>query len=280
MENLKITVGGQTIDLATPAVMTILNVTPDSFYAGSRTFTETEITRRVEQAVTDGASVIDVGGYSSRSGADEVAPDEEFARIARGFSAVRRVCAQIPVSIDTFRSEVARRVLDEFGPCIVNDISGGELDPRMIRLAAEHDVPFIAMHMRGTPATMQQYTEYNDPIDYAVEDFFETKIMHLRMAGVGRIILDPGFGFAKTTAQNYELLAGMDRFRRFGLPVLAGVSRKSMIYRVLDSRPEDALAGTAALNWECLMRGASILRVHDTREAADVIRLFNFYKTC
>ena len=273
---MKINTGDHTLDLTAPVVMAIVNVTPDSFYAGSRTFDEDAVVRRVEQALAEGAAILDIGGYSSRPGAEEVTPAEEYTRIARGFEVLRRISAEIPVSIDTFRAEVVQRLFDRFGPFIINDISGGELDPAMIATAARHGVPFVAMHMCGTPATMQQYAGYGDVAD-EVDAFFEKKLLQLQMAGVEQVILDPGFGFAKSTAQNYVLLGMLERFRRFGVPLLTGISRKSMIYKVLESKPEEALAGTCALHWEALRGGASILRTHDVREAADVIRLYNFY---
>ena len=276
---MTIEIGDRTLDLATPAVMTILNVTPDSFFEGSRRFDTEAIAEGVERAVAEEASILDVGGYSSRPGAGDVSPDEEYDRLARGVEAVRKIAPGMIVSVDTFRCEVARRILDSFGPCIVNDISAGELDPQMIPMAAQYGVPYVAMHMRATPATMQQHTEYAD-VAAAVEDFFEAKMDQLTRAGVRQAILDPGFGFAKTTEQNYRLLRELRRFSRFGVPVLAGISRKSMIYRVLDTTPAESLYGTAALHWECLRGGASILRVHDTRAARDVIRLFNYYIKC
>jgi len=273
---MRIHTGNHTLDLDIPVVMAIVNVTPDSFYAGSRTFEGDAIARRVEQALAEGAAVLDVGGYSSRPGAEEVTPAEEYARVARGFEAVRQVSAEIPVSVDTFRAEVVQRLFDRFGPFIINDISGGEFDPAMIETAARCGVPFIAMHMRGTPATMQQYTDYEDIVD-ELDAFFEKKLLRLRRAGVEQVILDPGFGFAKNTEQNYILLGKLGCFRRFGVPLLAGISRKSMIYKVLGCKPEEALAGTCALHWEALRGGASILRAHDVRAAADVIRLHHFY---
>lgn len=258
--------------------MTIVNVTPDSFYAGSRTFTADEIERRVMKAAEDGADMLDVGGYSSRPSADDVSTDEEAARVARAMKVIRRCLPDMPVSIDTFRSEVVRRTVGEWGDCIVNDISAGELDGDMIAAVAELHLPYIAMHMRGTPATMQQLTSYDDVVR-EVREYFVRRLCELRKAGVEQVIVDPGFGFAKTLEQNYELMAGLHRLVELGAPVLSGISRKSMIYRLLDMAPDEALAGTVALNWESLRQGASILRVHDTREAADIVAMFNMYKT-
>ena len=270
-------VGNDTLDLTSPVVMTILNVTPDSFWAGSRRATDDDIAAAVETAAEQGAGIIDVGGYSSRPGAADVTPEEEFARVARGVRTVRERCPGMPVSVDTFRASVARRVVAEFGAVIVNDISAGDLDEEMIPAVAGMGVPYIAMHMRANPATMQEYTDYDDVTD-AVKAYFATKLEQLRAAGISDIIVDPGFGFAKNTRQNYQLMSRMDELLEFGCPLLSGISRKSMIYKVLGTSPEESLPGTVALNWESLSKGASILRVHDTREAAEVVKLFNYYK--
>lgn len=267
------------INLSEPQVMAILNVTPDSFYAGSRMPETADVERRVREAVDEGASIIDVGGYSSRPGADEVPADEEWRRVALGVGAVRRLAPGMAVSVDTFRSDIAAHAVETFGPLILNDISAGELDPRMPAVAARYGVPYIAMHMKGDPKTMQSLTEYRRDITAEVVAYFEAKVAQLTAAGIRRenLVLDPGFGFAKTTEQNYQLLAGLDRLCALGFPVLAGLSRKSMIYRVLGTTAADSLAGTVALGWECLRRGATILRVHDVREAADTVKLFNIY---
>ena len=268
------------LDFSQPRVMAILNVTPDSFYAGSRMPDASRVERRVLEAVDEGAAFIDVGGYSSRPGADEVSPDEEWRRVELGVGAVRRLSPAMTVSVDTFRSEVAARAIEKFGPLVINDISAGELDPRMPAVAAKYGVPYIAMHMKGDPKTMQSLTDYKRDITAEVVAYFEAKAAQLSAAGIRRenIVLDPGFGFAKTTEQNYELLAGLHRLCAQGYPVLAGLSRKSMIYRALGTTPAESLAGTVALGWECLRQGAAILRVHDVREAADTIALFNLYE--
>ena len=268
------------IDLSAPQVMAILNVTPDSFYAGSRMPDAGAVEQHVREAVAEGAHLIDVGGYSSRPGADEVPADEEWRRVALGVEAVRRLAPGMTVSVDTFRSEVAAKAIETFGPLIINDISAGELDPAMLSVAAKYDVPYIAMHMKGDPRTMQSQTDYRRDITTEVVDYFHTRIETMLAAGIrpGNIILDPGFGFAKTTEQNYELLAGLHRLCELGYPVLAGLSRKSMIYKVLDATPAESLAGTVALGWECLRQGAAILRVHDVREAVDTVRLFNMFR--
>lgn len=266
-------------DFSQPRVMAILNVTPDSFFAGSRMPDAPHVERRVREAVAEGASIIDVGGYSSRPGADEVSPGEEWRRVKLGVGAVRRLAPGMAVSVDTFRSEVAARAIERFGPLIINDISAGELDPAMPAVAAKYGVPYIAMHMKGDPKTMQSLTDYKRDITAEVVAYFEARVAALLAAGVARehLVLDPGFGFAKTTEQNYELLAGLHRLCALGYPVLAGLSRKSMIYRVLGVTPAQSLAGTVALGWECLRQGAAILRVHDVREAVDTVRIFNAY---
>ena len=266
-------------DFSQPRVMAILNVTPDSFFAGSRMPDAPHVGRRVREAVAEGASIIDVGGYSSRPGADEVSPGEEWRRVKLGVGAVRRLAPGMAVSVDTFRSEVAARAIERFGPLIINDISAGELDPAMPAVAAKYGVPYIAMHMKGDPKTMQSLTDYKRDITAEVVAYFEARVAALLAAGIARehLVLDPGFGFAKTTEQNYELLAGLHRLCALGYPVLAGLSRKSMIYRVLGVTPAQSLAGTVALGWECLRQGAAILRVHDVREAVDTVRIFNAY---
>ena len=267
-------------DFSQPRVMAILNVTPDSFFAGSRMPDAPHVERRVREAVAEGASIIDVGGYSSRPGADEVSPGEEWRRVKLGVGAVRRLAPGMAVSVDTFRSEVAARAIERFGPLIINDISAGELDPAMPAVAAKYGVPYIAMHMKGDPRTMQTLTDYKRDITAEVVAYFEARVAALLAAGIARehLVLDPGFGFAKTTEQNYELLAGLHRLCALGYPVLAGLSRKSMIYRVLGVTPAQSLAGTVALGWECLRQGAAILRVHDVREAVDTVKLFNMFR--
>ena len=262
------------LDFSRRQVMTIVNVTPDSFFAGSRTPDWLDVERRVREAVEAGASVIDVGGYSSRPGADEVSPEEEWRRVDLGVGAVRSLSPDLPVSIDTFRSSVAARAIHKYGKVIINDISAGELDPLIVDVAAEHDVPYVAMHMKGDPRTMQSMTDYRDIVAEVV-DYFRERTAQLRERGDRRIVVDPGFGFAKTLEQNYELLRGLHRLAELGYPVLAGVSRKSMIYKLIGTTPAEALNGTTALHWECLRQGAVILRAHDTREAVEVVRMFD-----
>lgn len=256
-----------------PAVMGILNVTPDSFYAGSRVTGTVELHRRVERMLAQGADIIDVGGYSSRPGADNVSPEEEMARVRRGVEAIRRVSADIPVSVDTFRADVARRAVLDWGADIVNDISGGAIDSGMFPTVAELKVPYILMHMRGTPATMQTMTAYEDVTADVVAEL--SGLMHqLELAGVADIIIDPGFGFAKTLDQNYELMRHLPQIAQLlGKPVLVGISRKSMITKLLSVTADEALPGTVALNTFALLNGASILRVHDVEAAVQAVRI-------
>lgn len=281
---MEINIGGRlwAVGPGEEQVMAIVNVTPDSFFAGSRRQSEAEIVAAAERALLDGAGMIDLGGYSSRPGADEVSPEEEYRRLERGFETVRRVVGEaFPLSVDTFRAEVVRRLYDRFGAFVVNDISAGELDPEMISTVGQLGLPYIAMHMRGTPQTMASMTDYSAEeggVSGAVMRYFGAKVAEVRAAGVKDLILDPGFGFAKTVEQNFELLGQMDKLSLFGCHVLAGLSRKSMIWRTLDTTPAEALNGTSVLNWEALRRGASILRVHDVREAVETVRLYAAYR--
>jgi len=270
-----INVNGTLMDLSTPRVMGIVNVTPDSFFAGSRTQTEADIARRVEQLLTEGADILDLGGYSSRSGAADVSPAEECKRLRLGLSVIRRVCPDAVVSVDTFRADVARMCVEEYGAAIINDISGGELDAGMFPTVARLGVPYILMHMQGTPQTMQDKPRYDDLLR-DVFLYFARKVQQLRDLGQKDIILDPGFGlgFGKTLVDNYTLLAHLEEFASvFQLPVLVGVSRKSMITKLLGITPAEALNGTTVLNTLCLTKGAAILRVHDVRPAVEAVRL-------
>lgn len=270
--------GDKTLDLSRPQVMAIVNVTDDSFYEQSRCSADVVIATAVERAVENGASIIDIGGYSSRHMASEVPLEEEWRRVEQGLRVARGISADVVLSVDTFRAEVARRALEGFGPLIINDISAGEADAAMVDVVAEYDVPYVAMHMRGTPATMQSLTEYPEGVVSEVLAYFHKRVAWLRERGIREIILDPGFGFSKSLEQNYELLSGVHCLTELGCPVLVGVSRKSMIYRALGITPAEALNGTTALHWEALRQGASILRVHDVREAQQTIRLFEQYR--
>ena len=269
---------GRKLNFREPQVMAILNVTDDSFYAGSRNMEKRAISERVVQAIEEGATIIDVGGYSTRPGAKDISLEEEWQRVERGLKCIRDISENIAISVDTFRSGVVERAVALVGDIIVNDISAGEADARMVDVVAHHKLPYIAMHMRGTPQTMQSMTQYEEGICESVCRYFTQRVEYLRQRGVNDIILDPGFGFAKSVEQNFELLGGLSSLSALGYPVLAGLSRKSMIYRALDITPEESLAGTVALNWEALRQGASILRVHDVREAKQVIELYNRVK--
>ncbi len=263
---------GRLAEYSRPVVMGVLNVTPDSFYSGSRAQTHADITRRARQLVADGADMLDIGAYSSRPGADDVSADEELRRLEAGLSAVREAVGyDIPVSVDTFRADVARRAV-EWGADIINDISGGLLDEGMFETVADLHVPYILMHMRGTPATMQTMTDYTDVVADVIGELSH-KLSRLEELGVADVIIDPGFGFAKTLDQNYRLLSQLDAFAILGRPVLAGMSRKSMLTRLLGIDATEALVPTAIVGALALERGAAILRVHDPREAAQAIAI-------
>ena len=267
-----INVNGSLLDLSQPRVMGILNVTPDSFYAGSRTQTEAEIVRRVKQIVSEGAAIIDIGAYSSRSNADNVSAREEMERLRMGLKILFEIQPDAVVSVDTFRADVARMCVEEYGVAIINDIAAGEMDANMFHTVAALNVPYIMMHMQGTPQSMQQHPHYDNLLK-EVFLYFARKVQQLRDLGVKDIILDPGFGFGKTMEHNYELLSHLEEFRFFELPLLVGVSRKSMIYRLLDITPQEALNGTTVLDTICLLKGADILRVHDVKEAVETVRI-------
>lgn len=266
-------VRGRLLDLSEPQVMGILNLTPDSFYAASRAETEEAIRQRVRQIVAEGGQMIDVGAYSSRPGADDVSPQEEMERLQRGMNILRSEAPDIPVSIDTFRADVAKMAIEELGADIINDISGGELDTAMFPTVAKLGVPYILMHMKGTPQTMQQAPHYDDLLKEMML-YFAERIQRLRDLGQKDIILDPGYGFGKTIEHNYQLLQHQEALLVFGLPLLVGFSRKSMIYRLLNITPDEALNGTTALNTLALQKGTNILRVHDVKEAVEAVTLY------
>lgn len=263
---------GKLYSLREPKIMGILNVTPDSFYAESRTPDEAHIAARVQQLMDDGADMIDIGGYSSRPGADDVSAEEEMNRLRRGLHVVRRLYPDVPISVDTFRADVARMCVEEEGADIINDISGGMMDRQMFRTVARLGVPYILMHMQGTPDTMQQAPHY-DNLRREVMLYFAERIDRLCQMGAKDIIVDPGFGFGKTLEHNYELFHHLDDFNLFNLPLLVGISRKSMIYKLLGGTPQASLNGTTVLNTIALMKGAHILRVHDVKEAVEAKRI-------
>lgn len=265
-----INVKGRLLDLASPQVMGILNVTPDSFYAGSRMQTEEEIARRARQILDEGASIIDIGAYSSRPNAEHISAEEEMRRLRSGLEILNRNHPDAIISVDTFRADVAEQCVKEYGVAIINDIAAGEMDDRMFATVAGLGVPYIMMHMQGTPQNMQKEPHY-DNLMKEVFLYFARKVQQLRDLGVKDIILDAGFGFGKTLEHNYELMAHLEEFRVFELPLLVGISRKSMIYKLLGGTPQDSLNGTTVLNTIALMKGANILRVHDVREAVESV---------
>lgn len=265
-----INVKGRLLDLASPQVMGILNVTPDSFYAGSRMQTEEEIARRARQILDEGASIIDIGAYSSRPNAEHISAEEEMRRLRSGLEILNRNHPDAIISVDTFRADVAEQCVKEYGVAMINDIAAGEMDDRMFATVAGLGVPYIMMHMQGTPQNMQKEPHY-DNLMKEVFLYFARKVQQLRDLGVKDIILDAGFGFGKTLEHNYELMAHLEEFRVFELPLLVGVSRKSMIYKLLGGTPQDSLNGTTVLNTIALMKGANILRVHDVREAVESV---------
>lgn len=267
-----INVKGRLLDLTTPQVMGILNVTPDSFYSGSRMQTQEEIAVRARQIIDEGASIIDIGAYSSRQNAEHITAGEEMNRLRTGLEIVNRNHPDAIVSVDTFRADVAEQCVKDYGVAIVNDIAAGEMDDRMFETVARLGVPYIMMHMQGTPQNMQKEPHYDNLIK-EVFIYFARKVQQLRDLGMKDIILDPGFGFGKTLEHNYELMAHLEEFSIFELPLLVGVSRKSMIYKLLGVTPQDALNGTTVLDTVALMKGANILRVHDVREAVEAVRI-------
>lgn len=274
-----INVGGKLMDLGEPQVMGILNVTPDSFYSASRKNTEQEIVDRVQAILAEGGSMIDIGAYSSRPGADDVSAEEEMDRLRGGLKILRNIAPDAVVSVDTFRADVAKMCVEEFGVQIINDISGGELDDRMFDTVAALGVPYILMHMKGDPQTMQNGPHYDDLLAEMLR-YFGTKVQQLHELGVKDVILDPGFGFAKTLEHNYELMNRMQDLQVLELPMLVGISRKSMIYRLLGTSPEEALNGTSVLNTLALLKGASILRVHDVKAAVEVVQIVKKMLAC
>ena len=274
-----INVGGKLLDLGEPQVMGILNVTPDSFYGKSRKQSDEEIGARVRAILQEGGSIIDIGAYSSRPGAADVPVETEMSRLRHGLEILRREAPDAIVSVDTFRADAARMCVEEYGVQIVNDISGGELDDRMFDTVVELGVPYILMHIKGNPQNMQENPQYDDLMCEMLV-YFGSKVQRLHEIGVKDIILDPGFGFAKTLDHNYELMNRMEDLKVLGLPLLVGVSRKSMIYRLLGTSPEEALNGTTALHAMSLLKGASILRVHDVREAVETVEIVKKILSC
>jgi dihydropteroate synthase len=272
MKNLSINIKGKLHYFHNPWVMGIVNVTPDSFYADSRTFDSQSIYNRIADLIELGADAIDIGGYSSRPGAADVSAQEEYSRLASALEIIRKHFPDTIVSIDTFRADVARKCVSDWQADIINDISGGIADPEMWNTVAELKVPYILMHMRGTPKTMQSLCDYSDVTADVIKDL-AAKIDKMRQLGIADIIIDPGFGFAKTLEQNYTLMSELQEFKRLDMPLLVGISHKSMIYKALDIKPENALNGTTVLNTIALAKGADILRVHDVKEAKEAVKI-------
>ncbi len=272
--NKYINVNGKLLDLSSPQVMGILNLTPDSFYAESRKQTEQDIRSRTRQIIEEGGSIIDVGAYSSRPKAEHITPDEEMRRLRNGLHLINKEYPDAIISVDTFRADVARMCVEEYGVAIINDIAAGEMDANMFQMIARLKVPYIMMHMQGTPQNMQLNPHYENVVK-EVMLYFATKIQQLRDLGAKDLIIDPGFGFGKTLEHNYELLEKLESFQLFGLPLLVGVSRKSMIYKLLGGTSEDALNGTSVINTISLLKGANILRVHDVRAASEAVQIVN-----
>ncbi len=270
-------INGRLLLIEKPLVMGILNVTPDSFYDGGKLQSEKALLDQVEKMITDGASMVDIGGHSTRPHADEVDEAEESKRVLSALKSLTAHFPQLIISVDTFRSAVARKAV-EAGASLINDVSGGSMDPAMFQMVAELKVPYVLMHMRGTPQTMSQLTTYDDLI-HDISIYFQERLHTLTELGVADVIIDPGFGFAKTVEQNYELLSHLDYFKIHQRPVMAGLSRKSMIWRALNTDPEGSLNGTSVMNSVALLKGADILRVHDVKEAVQCIQLLSKIQT-
>jgi dihydropteroate synthase len=272
MKNQTLNIKGNLLDLTTPLVMGIVNITPDSFYKGSRKQSEKEIVDRVQQILNQGGSIIDIGGQSTTPSSTLHTDKEELERIEPSLALIQREFPDAIISIDTFYSEVAKTVVEKYGVAIINDISGGQIDEKMFATVAQLNVPYILMHMRGTPQTMQQFTNYDNLMEEIIY-YFSEKIAHLNRLGVNDIIIDPGFGFSKTLEQNYELMAHLKYFHIFETPILVGISRKSMAYRFLETNVEESLNATTVLNTYALQSGANILRVHDVTQAIECVKL-------
>ena len=273
-----INLNGRLIDLTKPVVMGIINVTPDSFFDGGKYKTEKKIIKRAEEILEQGGTIIDIGAVTTKPGADGISTKEELDRLLPAVKAVKKAFPEAFISIDTYRSWVALKVMEDCGPCMVNDVSGGNFDVHMFDTIGKLGVPYILMHMQGTPLKMQENPVYDDIIR-DISMFFTDAVKKLNRAGVKDVIIDPGFGFGKTLAHNYELMNRLDSFKVFQLPVMVGISRKSMIYKLLSTKPEDAINGTSVANTLALMGGADILRVHDVREAVEAVRIINMVRS-
>ena len=274
--SLQLNLNHNLVDLSTPIVMGIVNVTPDSFYAGNRFVTHNAILKGVENMMLDGVEIIDIGGYSTRPKAEVISQDEEICRLSEGLEIILKRFPDVKVSVDTFRSGVARHVVENYGVPMINDISGGTLDGLMFETIAELKVAYVLMHMRGTPQTMQNDVQYEDVVSEVLH-FLQKRLTQLHLLGVNDVVVDPGFGFAKTVEQNYKLLNKLEYFKQLNVPLLAGLSRKSMLTKVLGIDATGALNATTAANMLALMGGASILRVHDVKEAVQTISIYKKY---
>lgn len=275
--DLFLKLNGKLYDLRMPVVMGIVNITPDSFFALSRYKSDRTLLQQVENFLSEGATIIDIGGYSTRPQAEPVSVDEEIRRISEALEIICKKFPEAVLSVDTFRSPVARMAVQEYGVAMINDISGGTLDQLMFETIADLQVAYVLMHTRSTPQHMQEQTQYEDVVAEVLQ-FLAKRVAQLRLLGVHDVVIDPGFGFAKNLEQNYEMMSKLSLFRQIEAPLLVGISRKSMIYKLLGITPEEALNGTTALNMLALMSGASILRVHDVKEAVEAIRIFNAYR--
>lgn len=278
MNQFSLNLNGKLYELSSPKVMGILNVTPDSFYAGSRKQTEEDIKSRCREIIEEGGDIIDIGAYSSRPDAEHIPAEEEKRRLRTGLEILRNEYPEAIVSVDTFRADVAEMCVKEYNVNIINDISAGEMDKEMFNTVARLQVPYIMMHMKGIPQDMQKSPQYTSLMK-EIFMYFSEKVYKLHEMGVNDLILDPGFGFGKTLAHNYELMNHLEEFSLFNLPVLVGISRKSMIYKLLGNTPSEALNGTTALNTIALLKGANILRVHDVKEAVETVRIVTALNT-
>jgi dihydropteroate synthase len=271
---MTINIKGKLMDFSSPKIMGILNITPDSFYDGGIFDSNKKILKQVEKMLEDGADIIDVGGYSSRPGSKKVIKDDEIKRVIPTIELIKSKFNEAIISVDTFRSEVAKKAVNS-GASIVNDISAGELDPHMFNCVAELGIPYIMMHMQGNPQTMQNKPKYNNVVNDIITNLSK-KIFTARELGIIDIVVDPGFGFGKTHEHNYQILNDLSFFKELDCPILVGISRKSMIYKILNNDPKNALNGTTCLNTVALSKGANIIRVHDVKEAKEIIKLTNF----
>lgn len=276
MVNYQLKLNNKNFDLSTPIVMGIVNLTPDSFFWGNRLTSDYSVLKCAEKVVVNGGSIVDVGGYSTRPGAEFISSDEEIKRLSEGLEVILKRFPDIIISVDTFRANVAKYVVDNYNVAMINDVSGGTLDNLMFETIADLKVAYVLMHMRGNPHTMQQLTSYDNVVS-EVLNFLEKRLAQLHLLGVTDVVVDPGFGFAKTLEQNYRILKDLPVFQELNVPILAGVSRKSMIYKLLETNAESSLNGTTAANMLALIGGASILRVHDVKEAVETIKIFNQY---